>query len=93
MTTIDISICPTQLEFDNGDRYDEAALLDSIRTFARKRFGEVSVRCLQIGHRQGDEWATVNGDDDAGHDFVEQFFHFHGQDRNLFAATTTDTNS
>lgn len=81
---ISISICPTTLEFNNGDRYEEAALLDAIRSFISRRHPEAEIICLQIGHRQGDDWATVDGEDDAGAELLTEFFDVHGTEAGLF---------
>ena len=84
-TRIDISICPTSLEFTCGDRYDESLLINAIEEYAKKKFpGGVTLACLQVGHRQGDEWAKINGDRDAGELFLQDFFDEHGSDEDLF---------
>lgn len=79
---ISISICPTSLEFDNGDRYDATSLLTAIHEYIAKQHPEATVTCLQIGHRQGDEWARIDGVDDA--DLIDSFFADHGADEDLF---------
>ena len=84
--TISISICPTSLEFDNGDRYDEAALLDAMRAFIVAAHPDAVTSCLQVGHRQGDAWARIDGDEEAGAELVEEFFDVHGGDAGLFIA-------
>lgn len=81
---ISISICPTSLEYANGDRYDEDTLLEAIRSYIERRHPGATIACLQIGHRQGDAWATVDGDSEAGDDLVEAFFADHGADEDLF---------
>jgi hypothetical protein len=81
---ISISICPTSLEFDNGDRYDETSLLAAIRTYIEKQHPGADVTCLQIGHRQGDEWARVDGDSEVGLDLLESFFADRGDDKDLY---------
>ena len=85
---IDISICPTSLTYTNGDAYDEEVLLDEIKMFIEERFGNkcenVFFNCLQIGARQGDAWARVDGDDDAGEQLLNDFFEKHGNDEYLF---------
>jgi hypothetical protein len=86
MMTISISICPTSLEFNNGDRYDEAALLDAMRAFIVATHPDAAISCLQIGRRQGDAWARIDGDDDAGAELLEEFFDVHGTDAGLFIA-------
>lgn len=84
---VSISICPTDMEFPNGDRYDEDALLAAIREFIESRLGAAAtISCLQVGHRQGDAWAKIDGDEEAGADLLQQFFHVHGADEDLFVA-------
>ena len=84
---VDISFCPTQLEFDNGDTYDEEKLLSAVREFADKHFPDgAEFITLQVGHRQGDAWATVNGDADEGERFLSEFFLEHGADEELFVS-------
>ena len=84
--TISISICPTTLEFNNGDRYDEAALLDAMRAFIVATQPDAVISCLQVGHRQGDAWARIDGDEEAGAELVEEFFDVHAGDAGLFIA-------
>ena len=81
---VSISICPTALEFDNGDRYDEDALLEAIREYVEARHPDVTITCLQIGHRQGDAWAKIDGDSEAGGELLSAFFEDHGTDEDLF---------
>jgi hypothetical protein len=85
VVAISISICPTSLEFPNGDMYDEDNLLEAIQEYAKSEFpGGVQFTCLQIGWQQGDEWATINGDKEAGEEFLGDFFRFRGADEDLF---------
>jgi hypothetical protein len=81
---ISISICPTTLEFNNGDRYDADELLQAIRRFIARHHSDATISCLQIGHRQGDEWATIDGDADAGAELLTEFFDVHGTEAGLF---------
>jgi hypothetical protein len=83
---ISISICPTDLEAGSeGDRYDEAALLEAIREFIEARLGTVAeIVCLQVGHRQGDKWARIDGDEESGAALLADFFEDHGIDEDLF---------
>ena len=81
---VSISICPTELEFDDGSRYDEQALLDAIREFVTKRHHGATITTLQVGYRQGDAWARVDGDDEAGGELLAAFFEEHGTDEELF---------
>lgn len=85
---VSISICPTSLEFDNGDRYDEEALLAAIRRHIERRHPGATISCLQIGHRQGDAWARIDGDDEAGGDLLVEFFDVHGTEAGLYASRT-----
>jgi len=86
MRRISISICPTELEFPNGDMYEEHALLDAIRKFADEHFPEgARFSTLQIGYRQGDAWTKVDGDEEAGEEFMQAFWNAHSADDELFA--------
>ena len=85
---INISICPTTLEFGDGSRYDEDKLLDAIREFVEANYPNrhpIYYSCLQVGHRQGDAWASVDGDEEAGRELLERFFEARGTDEELFA--------
>lgn len=84
---VSISICPTALEFDNGDQYDEGALLAAIREYVEGRHPGATITCLQIGHRQGDAWAKIDGDAEAGEELLTAFFEDHGTDEELFVAS------
>jgi hypothetical protein len=90
MTRISISICPTALQYDNGDTYDSDKLLDAIRLFALTRHPGATITTLQIGHRQGDEWAKVDGDEEAGADLLGAFFDAHGTHEDLFVDDDDD---
>lgn len=81
---IRISICPTSLEYANGDRYDEGALLAALREYIKAGYPAATITCLQVGHRQGDEWATIDGDSEAGEALVAEFFAAHADDEELF---------
>jgi hypothetical protein len=83
---MNISICPTSLEVD-GDRYDEAALLAAIRVYIEARHPGARITRLQVGHRQGDAWARIDGDDNAGEELMAEFFERHGADETLFLTT------
>lgn len=76
MTTVDISICPTELPEDNGcgDTPTPGEVLDALREFVGKTYPKATIRCLQIGHRQGDGWAAIDGNDEAGAIFMENFW-------------------
>lgn len=80
---ISISICPSDMTFDNGDTYNGSKLCDAIYDFCKKRHPEAEVN-VQIGHNQGSEWATVDGDEDEGTDLLTQFFEKYGTDDELF---------
>lgn len=81
---VSISICPTAMEV-GGDRYDEGALLEAIREYVEARLGkQATITTLQIGHRQGDAWAKIDGDSEAGAALLADFFEDHGTDEELF---------
>jgi hypothetical protein len=84
MRRISISICPTELEFTDGSRYDEQTLLDAIREFVTRRHPDATITTLQVGYRQGDAWARVDGDDEAGGELLAAFFEEHGTNEELF---------
>ena len=81
---ISISICPTALEFDNGDEYNQHFLLVAIRKFIEEKHPGATISCLQIGHRQGDSFAIIDGSHDAGDDLLAEFYEKHGNDEDLF---------
>jgi hypothetical protein len=85
MRRISISICPTALEFASGDMYDGDKVLDAIREFAAEHFPDgAAFSTLQIGHRQGDAWAKVDGSLEDGGDFMEAFWRGRAADASLF---------
>ena len=85
MRRISISICPTDLEFANGDLYDADKVLEAIRSFAAEHFPEgARFSALQYGHRQGDAWAKVDGDEEAGAAFMDAFWTGRTADASLF---------
>ena len=84
---VSISICPTDMEFNDGSVYDEHALLDAIRAFVMQRHPTARITTLQVGHRQGDKWARVDGDSAEGRELLSAFFEAHGADESLFVAT------
>jgi hypothetical protein len=85
MRRISISICPTELEFACGDMFDGGKVLDAIRQFAGEHFPEgARFSTLQIGHRQGDGWAKVDGDEEAGAAFMDAFWTGRTADASLF---------
>ena len=58
--TLKISLCPTAMEQgDQGDLLDEAKVFDAIRAAAILKWPDCQVifSTLQVGHRQGEEWA------------------------------------
>jgi len=81
---VSISICPTTLEFANGDFYDADKLLAAIRRHIEERYPKAKITCLQVGHRQGDEWSRVDGDDDAGEELMDTFWSENVTDSRLF---------
>ena len=65
--------------------YDEVALLDGIRKFIATRFGKAAnITCLQVGFRQGDQWARIDGDAFAGQELLSEFFGLYGSNEELF---------
>jgi hypothetical protein len=40
--------------------------------------------CLQVGQWQGDEWESIDGDEEAGEEFLRGFFDSRGTDEDLF---------
>jgi len=83
---VSISICPTSLEAGGeGDRYDEAALVAAIRQYVEERHPRAAVT-VQVGHRQGDEWARIDGDEEAGAALLLEFWEDHASDEELFVA-------
>lgn len=80
---IDISICPSSLQFANGDTYDGEKLCESIYKFCKEQHPSAEIN-VQVGHRQGHEWATIDGDDDSGSDLLTDFFMKHGHEDELF---------
>ena len=81
---ISISICPASLEYTDGDTYHEGRLLAAIREFIEKKHPGATISCLQIGHRQGESFAIVDGSHDAGDDLLAEFYERHGADEDLF---------
>ena len=81
---VSISICPTEMEYPNGDLYDEHRLLAAIRKFVEQRHPGATISCLQVGYRQGDSWAHVDGDSEAGDELISAFFEAHAADDDLF---------
>jgi len=90
MHKLDISICPTALEFPSGDRYDEYRLLAAIKRYAQETLGDVEFVTLQVGHRQGHCWERLDGCDDKGAEFVADFFSAHGADDDLYTERSSD---
>lgn len=90
---ISISICPASLEYTDGDTYHEGRLLAAIREFIEKKHPGATISCLQIGHRQGDSFAIVDGSHDAGDDLLAEFYEKHGNDEDLFEDREEDVYS
>jgi hypothetical protein len=86
---ISISICPTELEVGSeGHMYDEGALLDAIREFIEAKLGKAAnITCLQVGFRQGDQWARIDGDAFAGQELLSEFFGLYGTNEEMFVPT------
>lgn len=83
-TRISISIDPSDLEFADGSRFDSDKLLAAVREFAEAAHHGAIFTTLQIGHRQGECWARVNGDEDVGSELIDAFWNEHGSDETLF---------
>lgn len=81
--SVNICLCPTDLEHPNGDIYDSDKLTAAIARFAADKHPAAWV-LVQVGHRQGEQWATVDGHADLGADLVAAFFDRHGSDADLF---------
>lgn len=81
---IDISLCPSELQFPNGDTYDEEKLCEAISYFCSERYPNADVS-VQVGARQGHKWALVNRDEEEGFSLLDSFFMKHGCDSHLFA--------
>ena len=65
--------------------YDEAALLHAIREFVEAKLGKsANITCLQVGFRQGDQWARIDGDAFDGQELLSEFFGLYGNDEDLF---------
>jgi hypothetical protein len=90
-TKISISLCPTGLEYSNGDQYDAELLLAAIKKYALSIYPDAKFVCLQVGV-PGATWASVDertaedelDRDKAGEDLLAGFFEEHGADEDLF---------
>jgi hypothetical protein len=80
---IDISLCPTTLECGES-HYDESRLLASIRQWFAARHPDASIS-VQVGYRQGDEWATIDGNREAGAEAMADYWDENASDESLFA--------
>jgi hypothetical protein len=82
---IDISICPTDLESgDQGDVRDGDLVIAAVKAYAQREYPGSRVE-VQIGFRQGSEWALVSGSAEAGRILMEEFWEAHADDDSLFA--------
>ena len=79
---IDISICPTQLE-SGDDVRDGDLVVAAVRQYAERQYPGARVS-VQIGFRQGHEWATVCGSADFGRSLMDGFWESHADDEALF---------
>jgi hypothetical protein len=79
---IDISICPTQLE-SGDDVRDGDLVVAAVRGFAERQYPGARVS-VQIGFRQGHEWATVCNSADFGRSLMDGFWESHADDEALF---------
>jgi hypothetical protein len=80
---VEISICPTTLQFSNGDTYDPERLLNCLRQYILQHNPDATIETLQVSYRQGG-WASVDGCSDQGNELLSEFFAKHGNDENLF---------
>ena len=87
---ISISICPTSLQYSNGDTHNEQKLLAAIRKFIEKKHPGATISCLKVGERQGESFAIVDGSHDAGDDLLVEFYERHGADEDLFEEEDDD---
>ena len=81
--SIEISLCPTTLECGDS-HYDETRLIRSIGRWLESRHPE-AVISVQVGYRQGDAWATIDGDREAGAEEMAEYWEIHADDESLFA--------
>lgn len=79
---IDISICPTQLE-SGDDVRDGYLVVEAVKAYAQREYPGARVS-VQIGFRQGSEWALVSGSAEAGRRLMEGFWESHADDEALF---------
>lgn len=84
MTTVSISLCPTELEFNNGDRYNHQKLIEAIKNYIETKFNDVYIITLQVGYKQGQKWAYINNDKEQGSQLLSEFFGTYGTDDELF---------
>lgn len=80
---VEISLCPTILQFANGDTYDPERLLSCMRKFILNNNPDAIIETLQISHRQGG-WANVDGCAEQGSELLSDFFAKHGTEDSLF---------
>lgn len=81
---ISISLDPTDLEYSDGSRYDVEKLLARLREFVLAKYPDARITTLQVGHRQGDCWSLVDGDEDLGSDLTDAFWAKHAADEDLY---------
>lgn len=70
--SVEIRICPTDMEMPDGSLIDETRLLYALRMFLLGRFGQAVID-ISVGYRQGVEYARIDGDEDAGRELMEEF--------------------
>jgi len=80
---VDISICPTTLQFSNGDTYDPERLLNRLKEFILNKNPDAFIMTMQISYRQGG-WCKVDNCENKGNELLCEFFTKHGNDDNLF---------
>lgn len=89
-TYIDISICPTDLEGgDSGDIRNERRVIKSVVRFAAARHPEAMIT-VQVGHRQGDKWATINHNPELGRELMADYWEAHADDDSLYETDGDD---
>jgi hypothetical protein len=84
--SIDIGICPTELEAgDGGDIRDGDRVVESVKAYARNLYPNATLIEVQIGWRQGSKWAFVGDSAEAGRILMDDYWDAHADDETLFA--------
>ncbi len=83
--SIDISICPTELEAgDGGDIRDGDRVVESVKAYARNLYPNATKIEVQIGFRQGSSWAFVGDSAEAGRMLMHHYWDAYADDETLF---------